>query len=64
MIPGIKGFGIVDMERRLAVTLEFFKLKDQCKFNNCLHKTNRCAIKAALEKMKLLGLVTEVILKF
>jgi ribosome biogenesis GTPase len=44
---------------------EFFKLKDQCKFNNCLHKDEpHCAIKAALEKMKLLGLVTEVILKF
>jgi ribosome biogenesis GTPase len=30
---------------------EFFKLKDQCKFNNCLHKDEpHCAIKAALEK--------------
>lgn len=30
---------------------EFFALKDQCKFNNCLHKEEpHCAIKQALEK--------------
>ena len=30
---------------------EFFALKDQCKFNNCLHKDEpHCAVKAALEK--------------
>ncbi len=51
--PGIKGFGIVDMEKEeiSGYFPEFFKLKDQCKFNNCLHKEEpRCAIKAALEK--------------
>ncbi|RZJ52111.1 MAG: ribosome small subunit-dependent GTPase A [Flavobacterium sp.] len=51
--PGIKGFGIVDMEKEeiSGYFPEFFKLKDQCKFNNCLHKEEpHCAIKAALEK--------------
>jgi ribosome biogenesis GTPase len=50
--PGIKGFGIVDMEKEeiSGYFPEFFKLKDQCKFNNCLHKEEpHCAIKAALE---------------
>jgi ribosome biogenesis GTPase len=51
--PGIKGFGIVDMEKEeiSGYFPEFFKLKDQCKFNNCLHKDEpHCAIKIALEK--------------
>jgi ribosome biogenesis GTPase len=51
--PGIKGFGIVDMEKEeiSGYFPEFFKLKDQCKFNNCLHKEEpHCAIKKALEK--------------
>ena len=51
--PGIKGFGIVDMEPTeiSGYFPEFFKLKDQCKFNNCLHKEEpHCAIKAALDK--------------
>ncbi|NDP25949.1 MAG: ribosome small subunit-dependent GTPase A [Flavobacterium sp.] len=51
--PGIKGFGIVDMEKEeiSGYFPEFFKLKDQCKFNNCLHKDEpQCAIKTALEK--------------
>jgi len=51
--PGIKGFGIVDMEKDeiSGYFPEFFKLKDQCKFNNCLHKEEpHCAIKKALEK--------------
>ena len=51
--PGIKGFGIVDMEPAEISGFfpEFFKLKDQCKFNNCLHKDEpHCAIKAALDK--------------
>ncbi|AWG21289.1 ribosome small subunit-dependent GTPase A [Flavobacterium faecale] len=51
--PGIKGFGMVDMEPAEigGYFPEFFKLKDQCKFNNCLHKDEpKCAVKAALEK--------------
>ncbi len=51
--PGIKGFGIVDMEKEEigGYFPEFFKIQDQCKFNNCLHKEEpHCAIKAALEK--------------
>ncbi|MFH7018942.1 ribosome small subunit-dependent GTPase A [Flavobacterium sp. FlaQc-47] len=51
--PGIKGFGIVDMEKEeiSGYFPEFFKLKDQCKFNNCLHKEEpHCAVKAALER--------------
>ena len=50
--PGIKGFGIVDMEKEeiSGYFPEFFKLKDQCKFNNCLHKEEpNCAIKKALD---------------
>ncbi|MEW5676962.1 ribosome small subunit-dependent GTPase A [Flavobacterium enshiense] len=51
--PGIRGFGIVDMEKQEIGDYfpEFFSLKDQCKFNNCLHKEEpHCAVKAALEK--------------
>jgi ribosome biogenesis GTPase len=54
--PGIKGFGIVDMEKEeiSGYFPEFFKLKDQCKFNNCLHKEEpNCAIKKALENDKI-----------
>jgi ribosome biogenesis GTPase / thiamine phosphate phosphatase len=53
--PGIKGFGIVDLEKEdiSGYFPEFFKLKDQCKFNNCLHKEEpHCAIKKALEDDK------------
>lgn len=54
--PGIKGFGIVNMEPSEVSDYfpEFFKLKDDCKFNNCLHKDEpHCAIKAALEQDKI-----------
>ena len=50
--PGIKGFGIVDMEKNEIGNYfpEFFKLKNQCKFNNCLHLDEpKCAVKEALE---------------
>jgi ribosome biogenesis GTPase len=50
--PGIKGFGIVDLEKEdiSGYFPEFFKLKEQCKFNNCLHKDEpNCAVKKALE---------------
>ncbi|GEM54577.1 ribosome small subunit-dependent GTPase A [Flavobacterium branchiophilum NBRC 15030 = ATCC 35035] len=51
--PGIKGFGIVDMEKDeiSGYFPEFFRLKNQCKFHNCLHKEEpHCAVKAALEQ--------------
>jgi ribosome biogenesis GTPase len=54
--PGIKGFGIVDMEKEeiSGYFPEFFKLKEQCKFNNCLHKEEpHCAIKKALDEDKI-----------
>ena len=54
--PGIKGFGIVDMEKQEISDYfpEFFKLKEQCKFNNCLHKEEpHCAVKDALENNKI-----------
>ena len=51
--PGIKGFGIVDMEKDEIGDYfpEFFKLKSECKFNNCLHLDEpHCAVKKALEE--------------
>ncbi|NHN27660.1 ribosome small subunit-dependent GTPase A [Flavobacterium jejuense] len=51
--PGIRGFGVVDMEKQEIGDYfpEFFALKEQCKFNNCLHKEEpHCAVKNALEK--------------
>lgn len=54
--PGIKGFGIVDMEPSEVSGYfpEFFKLQDECKFNNCLHKEEpNCAVKKALEENKI-----------
>lgn len=50
--PGIKGFGVVDMEKEEIGDYfrEFFKLKGNCKFNNCLHIDEpQCAVKEALE---------------
>jgi ribosome biogenesis GTPase len=51
--PGIRGFGVVDMEKQEIGDYfpEFFALKEQCKFNNCLHKEEpHCAVKEALDK--------------
>lgn len=50
--PGIKGFGVVDMDKEEVGDYfpEFFKLKQDCKFNNCLHlKEPKCAVKEALD---------------
>jgi ribosome biogenesis GTPase len=50
--PGIKGFGLVDMEREEIGDYfpEFFALKSGCKFNNCMHvEEPKCAVKDALE---------------
>lgn len=54
--PGIKGFGVVDMEADEIGDYfpEIFKLKGDCKFNNCLHLDEpKCAVKQALEENKL-----------
>ena len=51
--PGIKGFGMVDMDKYEIGDYfpEFFRLKSNCKFNNCLHLDEpKCAVKAALDK--------------
>lgn len=50
--PGIKGFGVVDIEKEELGDYfpEFFALKQDCKFNNCLHTEEpKCAVKKALE---------------
>jgi ribosome biogenesis GTPase len=50
--PGIKGFGVVDMDKEEIGDYfpEFFELKQACKFNNCLHvKEPHCAVKKALD---------------
>ena len=50
--PGIKGFGMVDVEKKELTDYfpEFFALKGRCKFNNCLHTDEpQCAVKEALE---------------
>jgi len=50
--PGIKGFGVVNMEREEIGDYfpEFFALKQDCKFNNCLHlEEPKCAVKDALD---------------
>ncbi|GEQ86929.1 putative ribosome biogenesis GTPase RsgA [Patiriisocius marinistellae] len=54
--PGIKGFGVVEMEKEEIGDYfpEFFALKQECKFNNCLHiEEPKCAVKDALEEDKL-----------
>ena len=50
--PGIKGFGLVDMEKGEIGDYfpEIFALKGACKFNDCLHLDEpKCAVKQALE---------------
>jgi len=54
--PGIKGFGVVDIEKEELGSYfpEFFALKEHCKFNNCLHlEEPHCAVKDALENDEL-----------
>ncbi|RNC92791.1 MAG: ribosome small subunit-dependent GTPase A [Allomuricauda sp.] len=54
--PGIKGFGIVMMEKDELGDYfpEFFQLKSACKFNNCLHlEEPKCAVKDALDNNEL-----------
>jgi ribosome biogenesis GTPase len=51
--PGIKGFGLVEMEE--TELADYFpdmrRLKGQCKFHNCKHVNEpKCAVKDAVEK--------------
>lgn len=51
--PGIRGFGVVEMEREEIGDYfpEFFAMKQHCRFHNCLHlKEPQCAVKGALEE--------------
>ncbi|APS37508.1 MULTISPECIES: ribosome small subunit-dependent GTPase A [Salegentibacter] len=51
--PGIKGFGVVEIEREELGDYfpEFFRIKQDCKFHNCLHlEEPKCAVKDALEE--------------
>ena len=54
--PGIRGFGIVDMENDEIGDYfpELFALKGFCKFNDCLHVDEpKCAVKEALDNDKI-----------
>ena len=54
--PGIKGFGVVDIDKYELGDYfpEFFALKQDCKFNNCIHtKEPNCAVKEALEEERI-----------
>ena len=54
--PGIKGFGVVDIDKYELGDYfpEFFALKEDCKFNNCIHtKEPHCAVKEALDQEKI-----------
>ncbi len=54
--PGIRGFGLVDMEDQELGDYfpEIFRLKGECKFNNCTHRHEPgCAVKEAVEANKL-----------
>lgn len=51
--PGIRGFGVVDMERNEIYHFfrEIFDKSKECKFNNCLHLDEPgCAVRSAVEK--------------
>jgi ribosome biogenesis GTPase len=54
--PGIKGFGLVDIEKEHIGDQfpEMFKLKGECRFNNCLHvKEPGCAVRQAVDEGRL-----------
>jgi len=51
--PGIRGFGIADIEKEEIARYfkEFFKASENCKFNNCQHLSEPgCAVKSELEE--------------
>ena len=50
--PGIRGFGLVDMERDQIGHYfpEIFALSDACRFNNCTHEDEpNCAVRSAYD---------------
>lgn len=54
--PGIKGFGLIDIETKDICDLfpEFFRLKSNCKFNNCIHINEpNCKVLEALANEKI-----------
>lgn len=54
--PGIKGFGLVDMQPEEIGDYfpEFFAFREQCRFHNCTHRNEPgCAVKKALENGEL-----------
>ena len=56
--PGIKGFGLVQLEKEHLHHYfpEMFALLSECKFHNCLHRSEpKCAVRSAVEK----GLIAE-----
>lgn len=56
--PGIKGFGLVDMDSDEIGDQfpEMFRIKGNCRFNNCLHKDEPgCAVRAAVEEGRIAG---------
>ena len=51
--PGIKGFGLVEIDKNEITNLfpEFFALKSKCKFHNCIHLNEpQCRVKDAVIK--------------
>lgn len=50
--PGIRGFGVVDMDRNEIYHFfrEIFRISKGCRFNNCLHLDEPgCAVRSAVE---------------
>ena len=54
--PGIRGFGIVDFKKSDIKNYfpEFYKLVNQCKFNDCMHVNEpKCIVKKFVEEGKI-----------
>jgi ribosome biogenesis GTPase len=53
--PGIKGFGVFDMEKGEIGHYfpEIFKMSDNCRYNNCTHRQEPdCAVRKAVEEQR------------
>ena len=54
--PGIRGFGLVAIEKNEIANyfLDFFRLKGECKFHNCIHLNEpNCKVKDAVTQNKI-----------